>query len=318
MKKVALIISVSPFEPKDVVLKSIEWMKSLDYEGIYPRIFYVMDFENEELREILEKKGVEVVVRGSRRGRKAGAINYCLDHVFRTFKPDYIAFFDVDSRPSKKFLIKCVDGVESGRKVFIASTERRALNPSNLISEVISFECTVFNFFLRRSDFKNFNGLIGVLKSRFLEKERFDEGSFSEDLEFSVRMHAKGYESIFVEGEFIEEQPVFTWRDLYVQRRRWYFGAFQLTRKSFLWKSGFFLAKILPLILLANFLIFLIPLAIFSFIPLIILFRNFKKSRIAVGFVLYLVVNQLASLSALYRFLRGREVEWLGIRRAKM
>jgi len=318
VKKVALIISVSPFEPREVVLKSLEWMKSLDYEGIYPRIYYVMDFENEDWKEMLEDENVEVIVRGSRKGRKAGAINHCLDHVFRTFKPDYIAFFDVDSRPSRNFLVKCIEGVESSRRAFIASTERRVMNHSSLTAEVSSLECMIFNFFLRRSEFKNFNGLIGVLRARFLEKERFDEGSFSEDLEFSVRMHAKGYESIFVEGAFMEEQPVFAWKDLYVQRKRWYYGAFQLVRKRFLWKNNFFLSKILPLILLANFLIFLIPLAIFSFIPLIILFRNVKKSRIAVGLVLYLMVNQLASLSALYRFLRGREVEWVGVRRAKL
>ena len=317
-RRVAIIVSVSPFEPEDVVLKSADHIRNLCFDGLETKIVYVIDLNGKEDRRGLKLKemGVEVYERYHSRGRKAGAINDCIRFLkISGFEPDYVVFFDVDSRPSHNFVIECVRALEKEKNAYMSSSERRVINPDSFVAETLDIEYRIFNYFLKRSSFKNFNGLIGAVKGDLIIKNPLDEGSFAEDLEFNVRMHAMGYRSIFVDGCPVYEQAPVRWIDLYRQRKRWYYGGIQLLRKEYLRKNLKFGILIFSEIVAAHLIGLFLPFIILGSPIILYRYRKIKKLRILAGLAVYLAVNQAAALVSLYSFLRRREIEWQGVKR---
>jgi 1,2-diacylglycerol 3-beta-glucosyltransferase len=230
MKKIAVIVPVSESEDPQVVLNSAKKITSLDYQNLIAKIVYVVDVttEKDERITLLKTEGIEVFSR-QRRGKKAGALNDALIYL-ADFKPDYVALFDVDSRPERNFIIECVSALEKDSMAYIASARRYISNPVNFVSRTIQAEYYVLNFLLKRSAFKQFNGLIGVLRADLLYKHKLNEGAITEDADYATRMHAKGCIAILVNTTRIYEQSPVSWMDLLNQRKRWYYGSLQLWR----------------------------------------------------------------------------------------
>ncbi|AEA46731.1 glycosyltransferase [Archaeoglobus veneficus] len=318
--KLAIVVPVSPFEPVEILKQSALHLKSLDYRGMVIKLLYVVDLkeEGDERVKALRKLGVEVLERRTTRGKRAGAINDALK-ALKDFMPDYIAIFDVDSRPAKDFVVKCVKALENDAKAYIASSPRYISNPINLVSKTIEAEYHLINFLLRRSGFRQFNGLIGVLRAKYLFKYRLREGAVAEDADFATRMHARGLRAIFVGDTLTYEQSPLSWKDLFNQRKRWYYGGLQLWRY---WKdvkrsrdSNFILSWFMALTF-TYFVALLLPLMVFSPPLIIYRFRNVKKLVVVAGLVIHTVLLQYAAIQAMLSFARKRGVEWKAIERS--
>ena len=316
--KLAVIVPVSPFEDEEIITRSIEHLKSLDYDGFDVKLVYVIDSSgvNDRRPETARRMGVEVVFRENRRGKRAGAINDALKHL-SDFKPDYVAIFDVDSRPDKNFIVECVKALEGCEDCYIASTERYISNPINLVSETVEAEYHLINFLLGKSRFKQFNGLIGVLRAEFLMEEGLNEWAVAEDADFATRMHAKGRKALLVKTSRIYEQAPITWKDLYNQRRRWYYGGLQLWRyrKEIRNASlGVRLSWYMALTLTFTPILYL-PLLLPSPFILVAYFRKISKVKVTLGLFIHAFMLQYAAVKALFSFVRKREVEWGAMQR---
>ncbi len=310
--KVVAIIPVSQFEPIEIILKSVKHLKSLDWNGFDYKLIYVVDKKsnNDPRAEVLRKEGVVVLERNTTRGRRGGAINDALNLLDESV--EYIAIFDVDSKPERDFVIKCIEALEKEDKAYIASSKRYISNPINLVSETIEVEYYLINFLLKKSAFKQFNGLIGVLKAKLLRKYRLNENAVTEDADFATRMHSMGYKAILVENTKIFEQAPIKWRDLYNQRKRWYYGGLQLwkywkaVKKSnfkfaISWLSALTLTYVI--IITAPFLLLAPPLLLYKF-------RKVKKLIVVFGLLIHVLILQFAAIMALISFIKKRGVEW--------
>jgi 1,2-diacylglycerol 3-beta-glucosyltransferase len=321
MKKIAVIVSVSESEDSQVVLNSAKKITSLDYQNLIAKIVYVIDVttEKDERITLLKTEGIEVFSR-QRRGKKAGALNDALIYL-ADFKPDYVALFDVDSRPERNFIIECVSALEKDSMAYIASSRRYISNPVNFVSRTIQAEYYVLNFLLRKSAFKQFNGLIGVLRADLLYKHKLNEGAITEDADYATRMHAKGYKAILVNTTRIYEQSPVSWMDLLNQRKRWYYGALQLWRYWDVVKSSnnkkFIRSWVMSLTMTYGVILFF-PFVIVS--PFIILIYSKKASpklspSVSAGLVLYIFILQYSAITAIFNFVRGRSIEWKSMKR---
>ena len=312
MDMVAIIVPVSVNEPEEILRESAEHLRKLgDFE-----ILYVFDGSESDKRvQRLREMGCEVLARNTRRGKRAGAINDALAHLNPI--PDFIAIFDVDSRPSKDFITNCVSCLKKDGKAYIASTKRTISNPVNLVTKTVEFEYKLINFLLRISKFKQFNGLIGVLNGKILAREKLMEDAITEDADFATRMHAKGYRALLCDG-VLEEQAPLSWRDFYNQRKRWYYGGLQLwryLRDVLSFKDFSFKISWLASLTLTYFPVLFLPLII----PLIVSLLIYKKRdafKLYVGLIIYCIVLQMASLSAIAKLVKGDEVEWVAIKRS--
>ncbi|MDI6885929.1 MAG: glycosyltransferase family 2 protein [archaeon] len=321
MKKIAVIVPVSQLEDSQVVLNSAKRIMALEYGNLRAKIVYAVDInsENDERIRLLKPEGVEVLSRQSR-GRRAGALNDALRYL-ADFKPDFVALFDVDSRPEVNFVKECVYALEKDPMAYIASSPRYVSNPVNFVSRTIQAEYHMLNFLLKRSAFKQFNGLIGVLRADLLYKYKLNEGAITEDADYATRMHAKGYKAILLRTTKIHEQSPVSWTDLLNQRKRWYYGGLQLWRYWNVVKSSnnksFILSWAIALTMTYCILLFL-PFVIFS--PFLLLFYSNNASpkaslAVSAGLVLYLLILQYSAIIALFNFVRGSSVEWKAIKR---
>lgn len=326
MDRIAVIIPVSRFEKEKTVLISSKRLLSLDYTNLEVRIIYSLDIDPEgisgeknDLRvEILKKEGVEVLTRKPR-GKRAGAINDALDYI-SDFNPEFVAIFDVDSRPEENFIIECVKNLKEDPSAFIASSRRYISNPINLVTKTIEAEYYFINFLLKISAFKQFNGMIGVLRGDLILKHRLNEFAIAEDADFSTRMYSLGYNAILVKNTRIFEQAPISWSSLRNQRKRWYFGGLQLwgywdlVKKS---KNKRFLTSWISALSLTYIISILLPFMLLS--PLMIFYSKLKRKNISflvcLGLILHVLQLQYSALSALLNYKRNKEIEWVPMER---
>ncbi|MCS7143485.1 MAG: glycosyltransferase family 2 protein [Archaeoglobaceae archaeon] len=311
--KLAIIVPVSPFEDPKVVEKSIDHVKSLEAD----KVVYVIDKngENDKRVEIAKKMGFEVVEREGRRGKRAGAINDAVK-ALSDFKPDFVLIMDVDTRIEKETVKNCIFKLLEDKKAYIASAKRYIYNAKNLVSETIEAEYRLINFLLSKSAFKQFNGMIGVLRYEML-LEGLNENAMAEDADFATRMHAKGFKALLVEGKVFEQAPI-SWKDFYSQRKRWYFGGLQLWKYRKEMRGAERMVRIswLSALTITYIPIILLPLLPIS-IPLILAYyRKISKLKIFFGMIIYTFVLQASAISALIDYLSRKEVEWNAIKRA--
>ena len=332
--RLAVIIPVSPFEPLEILIKSAKHILSLDYGDLDYKILYVIDKlnENDNRGLILRKMGVEVLERDTNRGKRAGAINDGLKYLEK-YKPDYVAIFDVDTRPEKDFIVKCVSTLKKEDKAYIVSGPRYISNPINLTSQTIEIEYYLINYLLRKSKFKQFNGLIGVLRADILRRFKLNEYAITEDADFATRMHCKGYKAIFIDAKVYEQAPI-SWRDFFKQRERWYYGGLQLWKYWNDVKNSrdlWFKLSWLSALTLTYVPILFTPLILLTPLFLIYIWKNknknynnnknnkdrnkYRKLGVTFGLFIYVLILQYAALRAVLKFVRRSEVKWHPIRR---
>ena len=316
--KVAILIPVSPFEPLETVSKSVERLRKLDLKGLEVRIVYVVDKKNpnDERIDFLKKAGVDVLVRNSNRGKRAGAVNDGIEFL-KDFNPKYLVIFDVDSDPSCDFVKNCINALENDEKAYLASTKRYVYNPINLPSKTVWLEYHLINFFLRKTKFKQFNGLIGVVRFDKIAKYRLREDAIAEDADFATRMHCLGYRALLAEGKLFEQAPM-SWKDLFNQRCRWYYGGLQLWRyfKDVLRTRNWgFIASWISSLTLTYVVALFLPLLPLG-LPYMIYKIGFKDAlKGFVGLFIHLIVLQTASIYSTAKFLIGKRVEWKPVER---
>ncbi len=232
--KVCAIVPVAPFEPVALVSRSIDSLSALDCADLDFRAYYVMDSNGTDYSSLNElfPPHFRMVIRTENRGRRAGAVNDALNVLEDA---DFIALFDIDSRPDKDFIIKCVDALREDDAV-LASGCRYITNKVNTLSKIIAIEydffCDVYHLFNWSKGFIQFNGAIGLLKADFLCNAVFDERSSCEDLDMSQRIYLSGNHVTLAKTRVGEQAPTRV-HDLYKQRVRWFRGALEGIRKYF-------------------------------------------------------------------------------------
>ncbi|MEM0303411.1 MAG: glycosyltransferase family 2 protein [Archaeoglobaceae archaeon] len=311
--KLAVIVPVSPFEEPKVVEESIRHVKSLGVD----KIVYVIDKngENDKRVEIAKSMGVEVLERTGRRGKRAGAINDAVRYL-SDFNPEFVLIMDVDTRIDKETIQNCISELLKNKNAYIASARRYIYNAKNLVSETIEAEYRLINFLLSKSAFKQFNGMIGVLRYEML-REGLNEKAMAEDADFATRMHAKGFKAILVQGRVFEQAPM-SWKDFFSQRRRWYFGGLQLWRYRKEMKKAERMVKIswFCALTLTYVPIIFLPIMPISIPALLAYYRKISKIKVFLGLVIYAIVLQASAISAFLDYILKKEAEWNAIKRA--
>ncbi|MBE8539911.1 glycosyltransferase family 2 protein [Geoglobus acetivorans] len=313
-KRIAVIIPVSVFEPAETLRDCAEYLNNLDFGEMECRIVFSFDGDESDDRvRMLRKYGFLVLARNTRRGKRAGAINDALDHLVK-FKPDFVAILDVDSRPERGVIPRCAEAVGDG--IFIASARRRISNPVNSTTRAVEFEYRLIGYLLKHSGFRQFNGLIGVLDGSILFRHRLNEDALTEDADFSTRMHCLGLKAELVDGFFYEQSPL-TWRDFFEQRKRWYYGGLELWKYlPDVLKSGNvgFITSWISALTLTFFPSLFIPFILLS-LPSLLVYYGKDGFETFSGFIVYSLVLQAASISAIFNFLRNKGVEWKAVKR---
>lgn len=325
MDKILIIVPVASFEPLSVLKKSIDCLHALERGDLDVRITYVLDLtgDDDPRMELFRKGSYDTLVipRNTNRGRRAGAINDALNA--RCISPDYIAIFDVDSRPYPNFLIECVKALKSNESAIIASGARFVSNETeNIVTRTIaaeySFFSDVYKLLAARDGFTHFNGLIGVINAKLMKSylpTTLDESVPCEDVEFTQRAYLAGLTSVFVSDTMVAEQAPTSIGELFNQRVRWLAGAYAGLHK---YRLRFFFARITKTRKLTWFLTLSMPFVAVLFLPFVPLYglRLCAKYKIipaiapTIGLLGHVCLIMVCGLVVLTKQLFGRGVEW--------
>lgn len=264
---------------------------------------YAAEKRHEELKQLCLDLDVIYLTRDRNEHAKAGNLNNGLEHS----NGDLIAVFDADHAPARDFLTETVGHFESDPKLFLVQTPHFFLNPDPLERNLRTFEHMpsenemFYGVIQRGLDKWNaafFCGSAAVLSRVALnDSSGFSGVSITEDCETAIELHARGWNSIYVDKPLIAGLQPATFASFIGQRSRWAQGMMQILRFRFpLLKRGLSFPQRLCYMSSTLFWLFPFPRAIFLVAPLFYLFFGLQiftasGSEFLAYTLTYMVVN---------------------------
>jgi cellulose synthase (UDP-forming) len=222
-------------ESLDIVSRTIAAAVKMDY----PHTTWVLDDGNRlELKKLAEELGAKYLARPSHEHAKAGNLNYALDHS----SGDFIAIFDADHVPSKHFITAVLGYFEDPTVAFV-QTPQDFYNLDSYQHRVDrdkglawTEQSLFFRVIQRGKDYWNaafFCGSCAMVRRACLnEIGGFATDTITEDLHTSIKLHKKGYSSVYHEESLAFGIAPSTIAPFITQRIRWGQGAMQVLKKE--------------------------------------------------------------------------------------
>jgi cellulose synthase (UDP-forming) len=259
---------------------------------------------HEELQQLCRDLDVRYLTRERNEHAKAGNLNNGLKHS----TGELVAVFDADHAPARDFLQETVTYFGKDARLFLVQTPHFFLNPDPLERNLQTFETMpsesemFYGVIQRGLDKWNasfFCGSAAVLRRKALEDVNgFSGRSITEDCETAIDLHARGWNSIYVDKPLIAGLQPATFASFIGQRTRWAQGMLQIMLMKFpLFKSGLKFSQRLAYLSSTMFWLFPLTRMIFLFAPFFYLFFDLQIFTASSGdFVAYTLTYMLANV----------------------
>ncbi|MBI2660988.1 glycosyltransferase [Candidatus Woesearchaeota archaeon] len=232
-EKKAPFVSVQiPTYNELVAIKCAENCMEFDYPKDRYEIIIGDDSTDREISGKLDEFAntsslVKVVRRGSNQGYKAGNLNNMLNHS----KGEILVIFDSDFTPESDFLRRIAAPFISNPDISAVQARWKFRNQNqNMISTLGStigacFHQITLPFISRKKEFSFIGGSAeAVRKSDLVRLGGWQNGSLTEDIEFSLRLMKNGHKIEYLEDLECQSEVPFVPKDLYRQQMRWAYG----------------------------------------------------------------------------------------------
>lgn len=217
------------------------------------------------------KNRMKVTRRGSNIGFKAGNLN----HMLKFSNGEIIIIFDSDYTPSKKFLKRIVRPFAGNEKIGCVQAGWKFSNTDqNIISKfgysvLMVYQRLIAPINERLGISLLFGSGEAVRKDLIISLGGWQEGSLTEDVEFSVRVLKSGYKTVYLDNVKVSSELPYTLKGLRTQQKRWAYGnlrAFLDHANSVLFGDFSFMQKVMLIFTLLGYLssFFIVPYIISS------------------------------------------------------
>lgn len=186
------------------------------------------DGESDAVRDLAADLGVRYVRRLSHHGAKAGNIN----HALSVSNGEYFAIFDADFVADKDFLYETVPFFIDDSVAFVQTPQAYG-NMHNLISRGAGFMQSVFYRFIQPGR-NRFNAAFSTGTNVIFRRKAIEEiggmvtDSKSEDVWTSLRLHERGWRSIYIAVTLAVGDAPDTIEAYTKQQLRWASGGFEI------------------------------------------------------------------------------------------
>ncbi len=186
------------------------------------------DGESDAVRDLAAQLGVRYVRRLSHTGAKAGNVN----HALTLSSADYFVIFDADFVPDPDFLYETVPFFIDDNVAFVQTPQAYG-NMHNLISRGAGFMQSVFYRFIQPGR-NRFNAAFSVGTNVIFRRAAIDDiggmvtDSKSEDVWTSLRLHERGWRSIYIAVTLAVGDAPDTIEAYTKQQMRWASGGFEI------------------------------------------------------------------------------------------
>ncbi|UCD55744.1 MAG: glycosyltransferase [Candidatus Omnitrophota bacterium] len=229
------ILVAARHEPREVLENTFITLKDLNYGE---KSVYFLDDSSEEkyLREAEElAKTYDLILfrRKTRHGAKAGIVNDCL----KTLTQKYVAIFDADQNPLPEFLNVLIPIMEQDDKLAFIQTPQFYTNiEKSRVARGSAFQQAVFYEYICEG--KSTQGAmfccgtnIVFRRDALLEVEGLDESTVTEDFATSVKLHAKGWKSLYYNHAYAFGMGPENLSGYFKQQFRWATGTISVFKK---------------------------------------------------------------------------------------
>ncbi len=221
-------------EPVDMLRRTLVATQRMDY----PHVTWLLDDGNRpEMRALATELGVRYLARTHNEHAKAGNLNRALS----VARGEFVCVFDADHAPSRRFLSRTLGYFTDPRVAFVStpqdfynldSFQHRARQGGRLVWNEQSL---FFRVIQRGKDMHNaafFCGTCGVLRRAALDEVGgFATGTLTEDLDTSLRIHQRGWRSVYHAESLAFGVAATDIVPFIRQRMRWGQGAMQVLRR---------------------------------------------------------------------------------------
>jgi len=222
-------------ESTDLLRKTIIAAKNMDYEHV---TWLLDDGHRPEMKKLAEEYEVRYLSRTTNEHAKAGNLNYALENSCG----DFICIFDADHCPQQSFITNTI-GYFADKNVAFVQTPQDFYNLDSFQhrqskgNKVLWTEQSLFFRVIQRGkDYWNaafFCGSCAIVRRSALESiGGFATGTLTEDLHTSLRLHKKGYRSIYMQQSMAYGIAPSNVNPFLSQRVRWGQGAMQVWKKE--------------------------------------------------------------------------------------
>jgi len=259
-------------EDVHIVRRTVVGALEMDYPN--KKVYLLDDGRRDEMRVLAEELGCQYMTRPNNRAAKAGNLNLALSKT----RGDLVAIFDADHVPVRAFLQLTVGFFLENKRLGLVQTPHHFYNPDpferNLyLHRVVPNEGTLFYHRIQRGlDFWKssfFCGSCGVLKREALaDVGGVAEETVTEDAHTALKMHAKGWESAYLDIPQAAGLAAERYSAYVSQRVRWSRGMVQiLARDMPLLKRGLTLGQRINYFAASFYFLFGLPRIVFILAP---------------------------------------------------
>jgi len=233
------ILVAARHEPKEVLEDTFITITSMNYKN--KQVYFLDDSSDEkykkEAEELANDYNLILFRRNQRHGAKAGIINDCL----KTLTQEYVTIFDADQNPLPDFLNILIPVIEKDQDLGFVQTPQFYSNiEKSRVARGAAFQQAVFYEYICEG--KNTDGAmfccgtnIVFRRKALMEVGGLDESTVTEDFATSVKLHAKGWKSLYYNHTCAFGMGPENLTGYFKQQFRWATGTIAVFKKLF-WK----------------------------------------------------------------------------------
>jgi cellulose synthase (UDP-forming) len=304
-------------ESPDILRRTVCGAQGIRY--LNKQVYLLDDGRRQEVKQLADELGCGYITRTDNKHAKAGNINHALTKT----KGEFVIIFDADHVPVPSFIERTIPFFKNDPKLALVQTPHRFLNASpterNLYLEgKLPQEQELF---YQRVQIGNnrwnaafFCGSAAVLRrSALLEVGGVATETVTEDCHTCMKMHALGYNSIYVSTPLSVGLSPESFDGYVVQRSRWGRGMAQILRvDNPLVKKGLSLPQRICYFSSMMHFFFGVPRMVFLFAPVLYLLFNINQLKGVPEDVIVMLIPHLviANMACNYRHGNIRHSYW--------
>jgi cellulose synthase/poly-beta-1,6-N-acetylglucosamine synthase-like glycosyltransferase len=201
------------------------------------KVFVLDDGNRPEVASMAKRLGVRYYARTTNLHAKAGNMNNGLVHS----KADFFISLDADHIPLKSFIEETIGYFDDPQLAFVQSPQtfynteaflfRKRRGKQDWSEQIMFYDCL-------QPAKNNWNAAFFVGTSAILRRAALDAvggfatGTATEDIHTSLRLHAAGWQSLFLPKPLAYGLEAENFKEFYKQRRRWAAGSLGLLFRS--------------------------------------------------------------------------------------
>jgi len=292
-------------EPAWIVERAIKTAKNISY----PHKTYLLDDSpGRNFEKLAYRHQVEYLTRKGNTDFKAGNINAALEKT----NGDFIAIFDIDHVPQPDFLERTLGHFKDPKVGFVQAMLTYSNAGDGLIAQAaIQTSSEYFNLTACGKDAvgaTSHHGSNAVIRRCSLKSIGGYQPGLAEDLETSIRLHAKGWKSAYVCEPLAPGLAPASFNGFCKQQLKWSHGVFEAAVRSFLTGAFFRLTWHQRLAYSVRFSYYLVGISVFLglaatifnlFAPSAAIYEGFMARILPLTFVImairYLMLRTLAT-----------------------